>query len=80
MSVVIPVLNYYSSRALCAGGTLLGNPLLAQVGALIGFAGAILAWIMYSAMGKTFVITLSNGFIKHVIIFIRTRHSICDVW
>ena len=62
MSVVIPVLNYYSSRALCAGGTLLGNPLLAQAGTLIGFSGSILTWMMCETMGKKFVVTSSYVF------------------
>jgi NAD(P) transhydrogenase len=44
MPVVITVLNSYSGWALCAEGFLLGYPLLAQVGALIGFSGGTLLY------------------------------------
>jgi len=61
MPVVITVLNSYSGWALCAEGFLLSSPLLAEVGALIGFSGAILTWIMCEAMGRNIVSVLLGG-------------------
>merc|ERR1719216_14088 len=61
MPVVITVLNSYSGWALCAEGFLLSSPLLAEVGALIGFSGAILTWIMCEAMGRNILSVLLGG-------------------
>ena len=57
----LSLFDSYSGWALCAEGFMLGNPLLAQVGALIGFSGAILTWIMCEAMGRDIISVILGG-------------------